>query len=70
MYYTAAGGVAGGVVVGYLASDSALGLRSLIRLCRGLGVFDCVSCCCSTELILLIQYLLFDKSFSGLVATG
>jgi hypothetical protein len=26
MYYTAAGGVAGGVVVGYLASDSALGL--------------------------------------------
>jgi hypothetical protein len=27
MYYTAAGGVVGGVVVGYLASDSALGLR-------------------------------------------
>jgi hypothetical protein len=32
MYYTAAGGVAGGVVVGYLASDSALGLLSLMRL--------------------------------------
>jgi hypothetical protein len=37
MYYTGAGGVAGGVVVGYLASDSALGFLNLIRLCRGLG---------------------------------
>ena len=33
-----AGGLAGGVVVvGYLARDSALGLRSFIRLCLGFG---------------------------------
>ena len=48
MYYTAAGGVAGGVVVGYLASDSALGLRILMRLClvfpKTLGVVVTIGC--------------------------
>jgi hypothetical protein len=48
MYYTGAGGVAGGVVVGYLAIDSALGLRVLMRrwrtLPKTLGVVVTIGC--------------------------
>ena len=62
MYYTAAGGVAGGVVVGgYFAKDSALGLRSFIRLWRTLGKLVAVFCkSLSFKGDLLIQYLIGD----------
>ena len=45
-----AGGLAGGVVVGgYLARDSALGLRSFIRLCLTLRVLGVSACSCSVS---------------------
>ena len=51
MYYTAAGGVAGGVVVGYLASDSALGFLVFMRLClvfpKTFGVVVTIVCVAS-----------------------
>jgi len=54
-----AGGLAGGVVVGgYLANDSALGLRSFIRLCLTLGVLDISDC--GSNVSDLIQYIIGD----------
>ena len=38
-YQAVAGGMAGGVVVGYLASDSSLGFRVLIRTWRAFDGF-------------------------------